>query len=373
MKRQQIGFLFIATYEKWAGGAIYIINLVKALNLLPDDRKPELAIFHGFNSPIDDIKSIGYPFIRFYEVHSDSLFKKAWYKIKRIITGRSAFYTLLPEFVYPYNPYIFLGKKPINWIPDFQEWHLPQMFSKTEIEERKQAQRKIASSGGVVVFSSNDAQKDFQKFFPDHNCELRLLRFASMLPEYRHLNIKTITSKYEIQGNYFMSPNQFWKHKNHKVIFEAISYLREENLDFQIVFTGSTDDYRNREYFTTLQQYIEEHELQRWIKFLGFIDRAEQLSLMYHSRAIIQPSLFEGWSTVVEDTKAMNQYIILSDIPVHREQINYNCAFFNPHSAPELAQLIKSYLGSRPPRQVLDYQENINEFSNSILKVISHA
>ncbi len=46
-------------------------------------------------------------------------------------------------------------------------------------------------------------------------------------------------------------------------------------------------------------------------RFLGFIDRGEQLQLMKNSIAIVQPSLFEGWSTVVEDTKAMQSCNII--------------------------------------------------------------
>jgi hypothetical protein len=50
---------------------------------------------------------------------------------------------------------------------------------------------------------------------------------------------------------------------------------------------------------------------------VGFIDRAEQTMLLKNAISIVQPSLFEGWSTVVEDAKALNQYMILSDIPVN--------------------------------------------------------
>ena len=55
------------------------------------------------------------------------------------------------------------------------------------------------------------------------------------------------------------------------------------------------------------------------------------------SVALLQPSLYEGWSTLVEEAKALSKFIVLSDLPVHREQINKNVAFFDPHNANELA------------------------------------
>ncbi|MCE6990960.1 glycosyltransferase [Dyadobacter sp. CY323] len=368
--RKQIGLLFFSTYKVWAGGIIYMLNLIRALDLLDDREKPELIIFHGFDAPVEDIKALEYPYISYCQISSSNLFVKAYLKLKRILTGKSAFYSRLPETVYPYNQYIFLGKKQIHWIPDFQEWYLPHMFQEEEIVKRKEYQATIAGSGGKVVFSSNDAMNDFQKFFPNHNCTLRLLHFASLLPEFKHLQISEIRKKFDIQGVYFMSPNQFWAHKNHMIILEAINLLKIDNLDFTIVFTGSQNDYRNKDYFEKLDNYIQENELQRWVKFLGFIDRGEQLSLMHNSRAIIQPSLFEGWSTVVEDTKAMNQFIILSDIPVHREQLSENCSFFDPSSATELAAIIKRNVEAEPLKVVTDYSKNIRHFSENILNAL---
>jgi glycosyltransferase involved in cell wall biosynthesis len=371
INRKKIGLLYLSTYSAWAGGIIYVQNIIRALNFLEDIEKPEVVVFYGFDSPINDVKSIDYPYIEYYQVSSPDIFKKIFYRIKRILTGKSAFFDLLPKVVYPYNDKIFLGKSRIDWIPDFQERYLPHMFSKEEIQSRLRDQIIMSKAGGVVIFSSQDALNDFGKFYPDHNCDLRRLRFASMLPEYQHIELPTLQAKYEIAGTYFMSPNQFWKHKNHITLLEAIALLKNDNLDFQVVLTGSQSDPRNKEYFQTLKDFIEKNQIERWIKFLGFIDRSDQLALMYHSRAIIQPSLFEGWSTVVEDTKAMNQFIILSDIPVHREQISENCNFFDPHSSEQLATKMRESMLNIPEKVDTDYSKSIMDFSKTILSVLS--
>jgi len=52
-------------------------------------------------------------------------------------------------------------------------------------------------------------------------------------------------------------------------------------------------------------------------------------------------SFFEGWSALVEDSRALAKQIFVSDIPVHREQDPDNAAYFNPESAEELADLIE--------------------------------
>jgi glycosyltransferase involved in cell wall biosynthesis len=262
-------------------------------------------------------------------------------------------------------------KKRIFWIPDFQEYYLPQMWSSSsDIKGRKKYHQSISKKNAVVVFSSEDAKNDFEKFYPDHNCQLRLLRFACSLPKFKDLDINALKQKFGIRGKYFVFPNQFWKHKNHKVILDAIAMLRFKDLDFQVVFTGSESDHRNREHAEALHRFVKENQIERWVKFLGFIDRGEQLKLMDNAVAIIQASLFEGWSTVVEDAKALSQYIVLSDLRVHKEQISENCTFFDPHSSLELALIVEDLVKEPPVRQRIEYSRNIKNFAEDFVQVV---
>jgi hypothetical protein len=64
---------------------------------------------------------------------------------------------------------------------------------------------------------------------------------------------------------------------------------------------------------------------------------------MRHSLAVIQPSLFEGWSTVVEDARCLGKKIILSDLLVQVEQNPQGSEFFERHSPQQLADLIAEW------------------------------
>jgi glycosyltransferase involved in cell wall biosynthesis len=370
MARKNIGFLFLYSYKEWTGGIIYIMNIISALKTLDDHEKPEITILFTSRSPLDDLKAINYPYITYTPIDDNSLVKKILNRLSIHLLGKSLYAKRLPEVTYPYHKLYCKGKKPYFWIPDFQEWYLPQMFSEEDVRSRKKTQSDISKTKGVVIFSSEDALKDFQTFYPNYVCDLRLLHFACALPSFEHVKIDSLRKKFDIEGEYFMSPNQFWKHKNHKVILEAINDLKAKNLNFQVVFTGSESDHRNKEYYSELKAFIDDNNLQRWVKFLGFIDRAEQLQLMQCSRAVIQPSFFEGWSTVVEDSKALNKYILLSDIGVHREQIKENCIFFDPKSAHDLSEKIEQTLTINPPIYNIDYQQYIKTFARNIMTTL---
>jgi glycosyltransferase involved in cell wall biosynthesis len=106
--------------------------------------------------------------------------------------------------------------------------------------------------------------------------------------------------------------------------------------------------------------------------FLGFIDRREQLLIMKGARAVVQPSLFEGWSTVVEDAKAMNQFVIASDLEVHKEQLQDYPAnsLFAKSDYTSLAKKLEEQLINPTVKVVYNYRANILNFAQKFMTAI---
>ena len=73
------------------------------------------------------------------------------------------------------------------------------------------------------------------------------------------------------------------------------------------------------------------------MSILGLIERAEQIQLLRRCVAVVQPSLFEGWSTIVEDARVFGKRILMSDIAVHKEQNPPNGLYFEHASRRSLA------------------------------------
>ena len=66
-------------------------------------------------------------------------------------------------------------------------------------------------------------------------------------------------------------------------------------------------------------------------------------ALMLSSTALLNPSRYEGWSTTVEEARSLGTPLLLSDIPVHREQAGEAASYFDPQSANELAIALGNY------------------------------
>ena len=161
--------------------------------------------------------------------------------------------------------------------------------------------------------------------------------------------------EHRIPEKYLYLPNQFWAHKNHITVLKSLVILRDQyRIIVPLVCSGAQSDRRNSSHFSKLREFIREHNLTDQVWFLGLVPRTEQLDVFRRAAGVVQPSLFEGWSTVVEDTRAIGRPLFLSDIPVHREQAPPTGTFFPPESHERLAALLGDTWAHLSPGPDLD-------------------
>lgn len=371
MGRKRIGIIYRGG-KGWIGGVYYIQNIINALNTLPDAEKPLIDIYTDTKDMFDDLASLTrYPYLIYnvYKVNKLMFWtRKVCKLISYNIQERLPLVSFNKEdtFVFPDsqgNP-----KQLLAWIPDFQENHLPEMFDKETVKLRILKNRYIADHINHLVLSSNDCKNDFIHFFPNYKCKIHILHFAVTLPDFSSVKVDELKVKFGIEGDYIFCPNQFWKHKNHLFLFRAYNKALKKGLKLQLVCTGNLSDDRNPKYIHQIREFLDSNHLENHIKILGFIKREEMLCLIKNSYAVVQPSLFEGWSTVVEDAKAVNKFIFLSALKVHREQIDKNVCFFNPHDEDDLCNKL---LIVKPTEEPRDYSQNVKNFGLNFLNIIN--
>ena len=297
--------------DKWIGGTYYILNIIRALNFLNEDQKPFLTIYYSQGSSLVDLENINYPKIEYVEFTLNwSFIKKAINKTGIELFNRQWFTKKLPAKRVSnfYFKTFDIDSSNIDnyyfWIADLQDLCLPHFFSKNELRMRLKTYKQMIKKKEPIVFSSVSAGKDFDRFFPGNQNIKKILPFVSINNlDYKNLSFFDLKAKFKITGSYYIVSNQFWRHKNHLTVLKAFLLFNKTNKGFQLLLTGKEYDHRDPNYTDELKEYIKANNLNEDVKFLGFIDRNEQLKLMSESIAIIQPSLFEGWSTVVEDAK----------------------------------------------------------------------
>jgi glycosyltransferase involved in cell wall biosynthesis len=362
----------------WIGGTEYVKNIILALSSLSDEERSifEICLLYNQNIEQDTLTELE-PFLTIAYNLDDELepltfLNRAKWKINRILSKKidHRFSTFLKkesfDFVYPYlvNKDEKLPYKGYPWIYDFQHKYLPHLFTQSDIDGRDKTFAQIANVSSRVVLSSNTAAKDFQKFFPDSKCQTEVLQFRTSFPtSYYELNPTLIQQKYHLPERFFLVSNQFWQHKNHSVVLEALKILHDNHVFPEVVFTGHIYDFRKPDYIDLILQNISTYGLANQVYLLGLIPKVDQIQLMRHSLAVIQPSLFEGWSTVVEDARCLRKKMILSDFPVHLEQNPPGSVFFERHSPQELADLMAKWWENLSPGANLE-EENLARQGN---------
>ncbi len=372
----RVGFIG-AVSKEWMGGLNYYKNLLFALSTL-ENKKMEIIVFVGKNTDIE-IKKL---FKEHAEVIEHPMFDKQsfmwylWKILNKVFKSTYFINRICTKYhidILSHSGLTNIGRiKTINWIPDFQYLHLPEMFSEKELESRSTNHKYLIQNSDAVVLSSYDALKDFNSFASEYANRVNVLQFVSQPnPFYTILNNQnSILEKYKLPKDFFYIPNQFWKHKNHLLVFEAVKILVNENINIVVVCTGYLKDHRNLEYIENIKEFIDNNKLQNNIKLLGLIDYDDVFSLIKYSKAVINPSLFEGWSSTVEECKSVGKNMILSDIGVHREQ-SPQSLFFEKKDASLLANILKDYNANQCTNlEVIDLSNRTEQFAKKYEKII---
>jgi glycosyltransferase involved in cell wall biosynthesis len=236
----------------------------------------------------------------------------------------------------------FLGRHAalpaICWIPDLQHRELPQFFNAAERFYRDRDFKMQCRHATRILLSSHATQRALRSFEPSCVGKSRVLQFVAQ-PEIATpaTEVSKLRERYGIAGPFLHVPNQFWAHKNHRLIVDALSILKERGERVLVISTGATQDYRRPRYFKDLMAHANALGVVDSFRTLGVVPYEDLVGLMVNAVALINPSRAEGWSTTVEEAKSLGKRIILSDIPVHREQAPPDGVFVDPDDAAGLA------------------------------------
>lgn len=332
----------------WFGGWMYMQNLVRAL-AGEDESEIETLLFIGpdrYDSP--EIRALSS--LARTRVVCNPAFNEDVIRANTLSTMVSGRYSAVVDAYkrekvdVALDPAVYLGWRSgvptIAWIPDFQHRHLPQMFSRAAWWKRDLGFRAQIASCSSVMLSSADAERDCLQFYPSSKDRTGVARFAVSVNDWPDAETAWARLRQEgIPEDYIFLPNQLWRHKNHSLAIEAASILAQQGSPRVILATGHGYDPRYPGYPDVLKAQIATSGAERHFKFLGSVDHSLVQALIICANGLLNPSLFEGWSTGVEEAKAVGTPMLLSDLRVHREQAP-DARFFGTENAEALASAV---------------------------------
>lgn len=233
-------------------------------------------------------------------------------------------------------------RKLLVWYPDFQHRYFPELFDSQELKDRDRQWNYVAERAHGLIAISQAVANDAVEGHPEISAKLHVCAFPPVISEaLLRLNPDTVRSQYHLPEHFLLVCNQFWTHKNHLLVIQALAWLKENDYHPPVVaFTGRPHDYRNPDAFSQILRYVHSENLNENCRFLGVIPREEQLALIRAADAVIHPSRFEGRGAIVEETNLIGTQLLCSDLPVHRELNTDGTLFFHPDGVSELAHLM---------------------------------
>ena len=245
---------------------------------------------------------------------------------------------------------------PIPWIPylpDLQHKYYPEFFSDEGIRDRDVSFQQLLHSAKSVIVEAQDVKNDLQKFYDVGDTEIFVMPYTAV-PEAEWFSLEDVDlDKYHLPEKYFLISNQFWLHKDHKTAFDALKLLHDEGyMDYHIVCTGKTDDYRDAGYFQRLLEGLKKNGMEDYVHFLGYIPKRDQIKILCQSQAVLQPTLFEGnpGGGIAYNAISLGVPIILSDLPVNLELKSPLAFFFKKHSPESLKDTMVSFIEGNKER-----------------------
>lgn len=365
---KNIAFTLIGGHA-WVGGYNYQVNL---LNALINYEKTRIQPWLFLGADVDkEILSRFKKIEGLKIVQSDTFNKKNKLVrlVKSIFFGRdSAALKLFAEHQIDvvFETACFYGWRfpipAIAWIPDMQHRQLRHLFSFSSYWKREIGFRFQMFSGRNIMLSSEDARQDFELFYPNSAGKTHVVRFA-IPAEASQLDSRQVANQYELPERFFFLPNQFWQHKNHTCVIQALSIAKKRGNEVIVATSGQQYDGRDEMYFPQLKNLVESLGLASNFRMLGVIPYQHVVALMLSSSALINPSKFEGWSTTVEEAKSLGVKMLLSDLKVHKEQAGEFANFFSPNSPEDLAELLINFK-PLPDKERLALQLKARELSS---------
>ena len=337
--------------KNWTGGYNYLLNLVRALSEHASGRLQPVLFF---GTDIDEQDAAPFDTIAGAAVIRDAVFNGAG-KGQRfrqaLLTGcdqAAARVFAEQDIDVVFEAAQFYGWRfpvpAVAWIPDFQHRYLRHLFDWKAYWKREIGFRAQILSGRHVMLSSEDAKRDCEQFYPGTRGRTHVVRFAVPTADVIDQGAaRVVADVYGLPDKFFFLPNQFWKHKNHECVIHALKLLKVKGREVVVAASGKQADPRDPEHFAGIQRLIESGDLGQNFRLLGLIPHTHIPALMRACAALINPSTFEGWSTTVEEAKAMGTPMILSSLRVHKEQSN-DALFFDASSPRQLAGILDAFL-----------------------------
>ena len=167
---------------------------------------------------------------------------------------------------------------------------------------------------------------------------LKILVFQLIPPNYIHS--KSVPEDFDavmdLPEKYLFYPAQFWEHKNHKRLIDAIYEVKKQCTDIKLVLVGS-----KKNAYDMITEQVQKLNLNDNIIFQGYVLDEYMPELYRRARAMIFPTFFGPTNIPPLEAMATECPMAISNIYAMPEQCKNTALYFDPKSVKDIAKCIE--------------------------------
>ena len=161
-------------------------------------------------------------------------------------------------------------------------------------EKREKLIKEIIYRAFRIIVAHDSNKNELINFYNVKNNNIVVQNFIPMLPSIYEKNIHNQNKYIELfkdldipeNKKIIFYPAQFWAHKNHKYIIDALKILKENKDErFFFVFCGA-----NKGNLKFIENLIKRNNLEKFIKIYNFLTDDQVISLYLNCNAIVMPT-----------------------------------------------------------------------------------
>ncbi|MBA2462457.1 MAG: glycosyltransferase family 4 protein [Actinobacteria bacterium] len=152
---------------------------------------------------------------------------------------------------------------------------------------------------------------------------------------------------------FFLFAGGISPHKNVETLIEAYALLRSRLGEAAplLVLAGDLEGEAYLSSAASVRERVERHGLGAAVRLPGFVSDEALACLYSGARAVVIPSLAEGFGLPAVEAAACGAPVALSDLPPHRETLGEAALFFPPTDVSALAVILERLSGDEELRR----------------------
>jgi glycosyltransferase involved in cell wall biosynthesis len=220
----------------------------------------------------------------------------------------------------------------------------PEVSANGEREYREYLFRNGARHATLLIADSEVGKEDILNFYGPYGVTPECVKVLPFLPaSYLALDVseserQRVRTTYHLPERYLFYPAQFWPHKNHARLVQALGLLNEQyQMKVPVVFCGSWSGEIRQRTFNELMSLCSKLRLETQIHCLGYVGNEDMSALYSEAQALVMPTFFGPTNIPVLEAWACACPVLTSDIRGIREQVADAAVLANPRSVESIA------------------------------------